>query len=191
LNNKDLAKRVKELRKRSGISQELLAENSGLSLRTVQRIENGETQPTGDSIKKLSSALHVTPNELIDWKIIEDNNALLLLNLSQLGFIAFPLLGILIPLIIWTSKKDKIKDVDEVGKSILNFQISWTLLLFFMTIAIIIISKLELAIRISFASILITFSGMYFINFIIVIYNTLKYHNGKSIKYKPAFPFLS
>ena len=43
--NKDLAKRVKELRKRNGITQELLAENSGLSLRTVQRIENGETQP--------------------------------------------------------------------------------------------------------------------------------------------------
>ncbi|MGK0236126.1 MAG: transcriptional regulator with XRE-family HTH domain, partial [Psychroserpens sp.] len=40
LKNKDLAKRVKELRKRNGMSQELLAENSGLSLRTVQRIEN-------------------------------------------------------------------------------------------------------------------------------------------------------
>ena len=191
MKNKDLAKRVKELRKRIGISQELLAENSGLSLRTVQRIENGETQPTGDSIKKLSSALNVTPNELIDWQIIEDNNVLLLLNLSQLGFIAFPLLGILIPLIIWTSKKDKIKDADQVGKSILNFQISWTLLLFFMTIVIIIASKLELATNISFAGILITLSAMYLMNFIVVIFNTLRYHNGKPIKYKPAFPFLS
>ena len=191
MKNKDLAKRVKELRKRSGISQELLAENSGLSLRTVQRIENGETQPTGDSIKRLSSALNVTPNELIDWQIIEDNNVLLLLNLSQLGFIAFPLLGILISLIIWTSKKDKIKDADQVGKSILNFQISWTLLLFFMTIGIIITSKLELATNISFAGIFIIFSGMYLMNFIVVIFNTLRYHNGKSIKYRPAFPFLS
>ncbi|MCK5442941.1 MAG: helix-turn-helix transcriptional regulator [Maribacter sp.] len=60
MKNKDLAKKIKELRKRSGISQELLAENSGLSLRTIQRIENGETQPTGDSIKRLSSALNVT-----------------------------------------------------------------------------------------------------------------------------------
>ena len=191
MKNKDLAKRVKELRKRRGISQELLAENSGLSLRTVQRIENGETQPTGDSIKRLSSALNVTPNELIDWRIIEDNNVLLLLNLSQLGFIAFPLLGILIPLIIWTSKKDKIKDVDQVGKSILNFQISWTLFLFFMAISIFITAKLELSINISFAGILIVISGMYFINFIVVLFNTLRYHNGKSIKYKPALPFLS
>lgn len=172
------------------MSQELLAENSGLSLRTVQRIENGETQPTGDSIKRLSSTLNVTPNELIDWQIIEDSKALLLLNLSQLGFLAFPLLGILIPLIIWTSKKDKIKDIDHVGKSILNFQISWTLLLFLLVIGLFVTSKLELA-TISFARILITISVMYFLNFVVVISNTFRYHNGKSLKYLSAFKFLS
>lgn len=188
--NQDLAKKVKELRKLCGISQELLAENSGLSLRTIQRIENGETQPTGDSIRKLSSALNVTPNELIDWQIQEDNNTLLLLNLSQLGFLAFPLLGILIPLIIWISKKDKIKDVEQVGKSILNFQISWTLLLFLMAIFIFITVKLELQMGISFASILTAVSGMYLINIIVILFNTLRYHSGKTIKYKPAFPFL-
>jgi transcriptional regulator with XRE-family HTH domain len=188
--NQDLAKKVKELRKRSGISQELLADNSGLSLRTIQRIENGETQPTGDSIRKLSNSLNVTPNELMDWQIIEDNNTLLLLNLSQLGFLAFPLLGILIPLIIWISKKDKIKDVEQVGKSILNFQISWTLLLFLMAIFIFITVKIELQMGITFASILIAVSGMYLINIIVVLFNTLRYHSGKTIKYKPAFPFL-
>lgn len=41
MKNKILAKKVKELRKRKGYSQEELAEKSGLSLRTVQRIENG------------------------------------------------------------------------------------------------------------------------------------------------------
>lgn len=187
--NTDLAKRVKDLRKRKGMSQELLAENSGLSLRTVQRIENGETQPTGDSIKRLSSALNVTPNELIDWQIIEDSKTLLLLNLSQLGFIAFPLLGILIPLIIWTSKKDKIKDVNQVGKSILNFQISWTILLFLLIISLFITSKFELS-TISFAGILLTISVMYFLNFTVVIFNTLRYHNGKSARYQPSFKFL-
>ena len=187
---KDLAKRVKELRKQNGWTQEVLAENSGLSLRTVQRIENGETQPSGDSIKRLSRALNVTPNELIDWQIVEDSKALLLLNLSQLGFIAFPLLGILIPFIIWTSKKDTIKDIDFVGKSILNFQISWTLVLFLLVIGLFITSKLELA-TISFAGILITVGAMYFLNFIVVISNTFRYHNGKSLKYLKIFQFLS
>lgn len=187
---KDLAKRLKELRKRNGLTQEILAENSGLSLRTVQRIENGVTQPTGDSIKRLSSALNVTPNELIDWQIVEDSKTLLLLNLSQLGFIAFPILGILMPLIIWTSKKDKIKDVDFVGKSILNFQISWTLVLFLLIIGLFISSKFEL-VTISFAGIIITISALYFLNFIVVIFNTIRYHTGQSIKYLKIFQFLS
>jgi transcriptional regulator with XRE-family HTH domain len=190
MNKNLLGLRIKELRKQKGMSQEFLAEESGLSLRTVQRIENSETQPTGDSIKRLSNALNVTPNQLMDWQIIEDSKSLLLLNLSQLGFIAFPLLGILIPLIIWTSKKDKIKDLDYVGKSILNFQISWTLLLFLLVIGLFLTSKLELA-NISFAGILITISVMYFLDFIVVISNTFRYHNGKSIKYPSVFQFLS
>lgn len=172
------------------MSQEFLAENSGLSLRTVQRIENGETKPTGDSIKRLSSALNVTPNELIDWQIIEDNQSLLLLNLSQLGFIVFPILGILIPLIIWTSKKDKIKDIDSVGKSILNFQISWNLFLFLIIISSLIASHFHFTNGISIAGLFITFGSMYFLNFVIIIFNTVRYHIGKSTKYKPAITFL-
>ena len=53
MKNKNLSKKVKELRKRKGFSQEELAENSGLSLRTIQRIENGETEPTGETLKRI------------------------------------------------------------------------------------------------------------------------------------------
>jgi transcriptional regulator with XRE-family HTH domain len=65
MENEKLAQRVKELRKLNGLSQEELAKNSGLSLRTIQRVENGETEPTGETLKRISSALDVTPNELI------------------------------------------------------------------------------------------------------------------------------
>ena len=189
MNKNLLGLRIKELRKQKGMSQEFLAEESGLSLRTIQRIENGVTQPTGDSIKKLSNALNVTPNELMDWQIIEDSKALLLLNLSQFGFLIFPLLGVLLPLIIWISRKDKIKDIDRVGKSILNFQISWTLLLFIVIIGLFITSKLDFT-TVSFAGIIITISTMYFLNFMVVISNTFRYHNEKSIKYPSIFQFL-
>ena len=60
-----LAQRVKDLRKRQGLSQDDLAKESGLSLRTIQRVENGETEPTGETLKRISSGLDVTPNELI------------------------------------------------------------------------------------------------------------------------------
>lgn len=190
MNKHLLGSRIKELRKQKGMSQEILAEESGLSLRTIQRVENGETQPTGDSIKRLSNALNVTPNELMDWQITEDSKALLRLNLAQLSFIIFPFLGILIPLIIWISKKDKIKDMDRVGKSILNFQLSWTLILFVIIIGLFILSKLGLSTP-SFAELFLTISAMYFLNFIVIISNSLRYHNGKSIRYPSVFQFLS
>lgn len=43
MKNKELAQKIKSLRNRKGFSQEELAEKTGLSLRTIQRIENGET----------------------------------------------------------------------------------------------------------------------------------------------------
>lgn len=100
MENFDLSKRVKELRARRGLSQEQLAEKSGLSLRTIQRIENGETVPRGDTLRRLTVALQVSPDEIIDWQIFEDKNVLTMLSLSQLGFLVFPLLGIIIPLAV-------------------------------------------------------------------------------------------
>ena len=67
MKNFDLAKKIKELRSRKGYSQDDLAEYSQLSLRTIQRIENGETEPRGDTLKRLAKALNVTPDEMIDW----------------------------------------------------------------------------------------------------------------------------
>jgi len=76
MNNLHLAQHIKELRNRKGMSQEFLAEESGLSLRTIQRIENSETVPRGDTLKRLAIALQTSPDEIIDWKIEEDKNYL-------------------------------------------------------------------------------------------------------------------
>lgn len=67
MKNGKLAQGVKDLRRVKGLSQKQLAENSGLSLRTIQRVENGETEPTGETIKRISTVLDITTNELIDW----------------------------------------------------------------------------------------------------------------------------
>lgn len=67
MENKKLAQGVKELRKEKGLSQEELAKSSGLSLRTIQRFENGETEPSGETLRRISSALDLTPKELMEW----------------------------------------------------------------------------------------------------------------------------
>ena len=66
------------------MSQELLAEESGLSLRTVQRIENSESAPRGDTLKRLALALDTSPDEMLDWTILEDKGYLTLMSLSAL-----------------------------------------------------------------------------------------------------------
>ncbi|HEY5592481.1 MAG TPA: helix-turn-helix transcriptional regulator, partial [Paludibacter sp.] len=91
MDNFDLTKKVKELRTRRGLSQEQLADLTLLSLRTIQRIENGENVPRGDTLKRLAVALNVSPDEIIDWRVQEDRNVLFMLNFSQLGLLAFPL----------------------------------------------------------------------------------------------------
>ena len=98
--------------------------------------------------------------DLIDWQIQEDNNLLTVLNLSQLGFLAFPLLETIIPLLTRILKKNKIKDIGPVGKSILNFQISWNLLLFSLFSEGLLIILVQLQVSLFYAFVIIG-GGLY------------------------------
>ena len=53
------AARILASRKRKGWSQEMLAEHSGVSLRTIQRVEQGQTVPHGHTVQALAAALQV------------------------------------------------------------------------------------------------------------------------------------
>ncbi|MTI32752.1 helix-turn-helix domain-containing protein [Xanthovirga aplysinae] len=189
----DLSKRVKDLRNKKGITQEQLAEDSGLSLRTIQRLENGETVPRGDTLKRLAVSLQVSPEIIIDWQVEEDKNVLTMLNLSQLGFLPFPLLGIILPLTIWIIKKDKIKDVSETGKSILNFQITWTIALcstYALLMAGMVLHLEHIKLNFSFAHFIFMIGFLYLYNISIIFINTIRCYRKKKVYYQPALPLL-
>lgn len=190
MDNNHLAQRVKRLRIQKGMSQEFLAEESGLSLRTIQRIENGESNPTGESLKRIASALNVTPDEIMDWSIKEDKKYLTFLNLSALTFLFFPLLGILIPFILWTSKKDKIKNINRLGRALINFEITWTMLLFFIPAVLFILSKTGLLQNISMSTFFVVIGLLYLFNLISILMNTIRITNEKDIIYVPRIKFL-
>lgn len=57
--------KIKNTRTSRGFSQEKLAEKAGVSLRTVQRVENGKTDPQGDTLIRLAEALDVCPDDLL------------------------------------------------------------------------------------------------------------------------------
>ena len=59
-------KRLKELRKKSGLTQEQLADSTGFSLMTIRRWEWGERSPRVDDIKALAKALGVSEADLLN-----------------------------------------------------------------------------------------------------------------------------
>ena len=185
-----LATRVKDFRTQKGMSQEVLAEESGLSHRTVQRIENGESNPTGDTIRRISNALNINPDELIDWTIKEDKGYLIFLNVSALSFIFFPLLGILVPFIMWTSKKDKLKNVNNIGRALINFEINWTFMLALIPVSLLLLTKMGALKNLTFSTIIIIAIVMYFLNIVLITYNTIRINNNKDVVYYALIKFL-
>jgi transcriptional regulator with XRE-family HTH domain len=194
-----MSKKIKSLRTRKGFSQEELAENTGLSLRTIQRIENGETEPRGDSLKKLAIAFGVSSDEIIDWNVREDKGFLTRLNLSSLCYIIFPPLGILVPLLLWLSEKDEIQNINETAKKLLNFQISWTILLFIGYFSFVFKTFYNINSAGDISPGLVSPSIMYSIGFLLLMYaynlifiirNSVRINNDKEISYFPVIQFL-
>lgn len=56
------AKRLKQARKRQGLTQEELGKKSGLSTYTIQRYEYGKLSPKKDTVAKLATALNLDCN---------------------------------------------------------------------------------------------------------------------------------
>lgn len=113
--------RVKILREKMNMTQNELAEKSGLSLRTVQRIEAGSILK-GFTLKALAQTLNTQPEELVINKKEEINiQRAKRINLSALAGLLIPYGGIILPAILTYQTKD-LKN-RELGKSIVCIQI--------------------------------------------------------------------
>lgn len=65
----ELGKKISELRKAKGFTQEELVEKCNISVRTIQRIENGEVTPRSYTVKTILAALDYDLSKIPD----EDN----------------------------------------------------------------------------------------------------------------------
>jgi len=121
MNQPDLGIKVSELRQQKGLTQEQLAEVCEVSARTIQRIESGEVDPRAYTLQCLSKAL------VFDFGAesnANDNLWLAILHLSSMLCI------VVIPLLLWSWKKNQSYKINQQGRQVLNFQISMTLSLF-------------------------------------------------------------
>lgn len=164
---------IKDLRLKMGITQEELAAKTYMSVRTIQRIENGDVVPRGFTLKTIAKVLEVNFEELTDCNQtaleaaqLNDNSIWLpLLHLSGLFVLLFP------PVIIWVWKKDKIKNVREHGIDVINFQLS--MLLYLVPCALLVFLLITIPI--------LVFLGIY--SMVIIIINTIKVMNNQPYKY--------
>ena len=67
-----LGNRIREIRKRQGLSQEKLAERAGISAQYVSNIERGKENPTLDLLLRLSEALKVSLGQMCDFENVGD-----------------------------------------------------------------------------------------------------------------------
>jgi len=63
MNNTNFGKRLKELRKSMGYTQQSLAEKAGIDEKHLCRIENGKYFPTYSTLRKLLNAMNLTIEE--------------------------------------------------------------------------------------------------------------------------------
>jgi transcriptional regulator with XRE-family HTH domain len=82
----EIGERLKELRIGLNYSQKELSEQTGLTLRTIQRIENNEVKPSLYSLKVIGEALKTDLSEFVkksDTKPYEFNLTLKITDMNQ------------------------------------------------------------------------------------------------------------
>lgn len=169
MNQHEIGKKLTELRKRKGLTQEELAIRCDVNVRTVRRIEAGTVSPRIATLKLIGAEL--------DYEIPfdeTDDSKFWLLTLHLSNFISFPIF----PLILWSLKKDENPEIDRHGKDVINFQISMMIYLFVGAFLVFFIVGIFILLFLAFY---ITF---------ITIFNSIRVVTEKSYKYPLTIRFI-
>ncbi|PCI31273.1 MAG: DNA-binding protein [Flavobacteriaceae bacterium] len=178
----EIGKKIREVRKKKGLSQEELAESAKVNLRTIQRIENNENEPRGKTLNLICEVLDINAEDILDYGKHTDKSYLIIFHLSVIAFLAIPVGNIILPLILWMNKKDKIIGLKEVGANLLNFQIVWSILTFISITAFALFKILHYG---NYDILFYVFIGLYALNILLPILFAIKTNNGKSEKLYP------
>ncbi len=109
-----------------------------------------------------------------------DNQLLVITHLTQLLTYMTGFGGLIVPLVIWATQKDRVDDMDAHGKAILNFQLS-----------IIVYCILSVPLMIVFGLGFLTLGLTLIMAFVMPIINAIKASNGELPSYPLSLNFVS
>lgn len=139
--HRTLAHIILEARQSKGYTQEDLADISQLTVRTIQRVENGETIPRAYTLKTLATALEI-PFETLQAAIkedrskdtvplelaepLEEQHILHIICLSCFSYLIIPIIHFLIPVyILYRQKKHLTPAAIRKAQQLIRQQVFW------------------------------------------------------------------
>lgn len=183
----ELGDKLRELRKRKGLSQEELAEAAKVNLRTIQRIENSECEPREKTLRLICQVLEVDREELIGTVKSQNDPFLFYFHLSALSFLVIPLGNVIVPLVLWLTKRDSVDGLNESGKNLLNFQILWSVLA---SSSIIFFAYFKVNHLEGGSKFLTFWACLQLLNLIVPVYFAVRSRKGHYRSYPRMIPFL-
>jgi transcriptional regulator with XRE-family HTH domain len=181
----EIGEKLKNYRRINFLSQEKLAETSGISLRTIQRIEEGKSSGSAHTLNAIAKALNINSTDLLIQASpnLQNIQQLKILNLSAIAIILIPLANVAFPAYIYWKNTDNEK-IKTIGSKILSFQILWTL----GTLLLVLIMPIVLLLLFFFlkASSVPLFIPVYFATIIFNVYFIIQF----AIKINKQEPFL-
>ncbi|MCA6067800.1 helix-turn-helix domain-containing protein [Chryseobacterium sp. RG1] len=182
-----MTSKLANYRRIKGLSQQQLADVSGVSARTIQRIESGKVEAHPATLKMLADALEVETEELTVNEQLPESPEIKngdkikpVFHILALIGLFFPVFNIILPGIFWLFKKDESPDYDLEGKSTVNFQITMSLLFIPSVLLMIFVFS------IGFSLVLI----IYFYTLVMCVINIFRSINKKNSFYPLAYRFL-
>lgn len=191
---------LKKIREEQNLTQEELAEKSGLSVRTIQRIEAG-TEPKGYTLKTLISTLNISEKDLLVVDTINNetesdveiemtalptekveifNSTLIkIINLSSLPFAWFPIANFLPPLLLMIFTKEK----SLIAKQIISLQI-------FLAVICPVIFMIVAILKLGSGSVMITLIGLTLSNIFIILRNAYEIDKKQKLRYRLNFSII-
>ncbi len=176
---------LKGHRKLKNLTQEELSKSSGISIRTIQRIEKGLSSGGSHTLKTLARTLSIESTDILKDesipRLLDKNNirTLKLMNFSVLTMFIIPFGNIIFPAIIYLNNNGDEK-IKTIGKKILNFQILSMLILPFVLIILFLFIGRGYAsgLPITLISAYLTYG---LVNIIITIHTSIQINEGKEV----------